>query len=167
MSKNSHFQRGSGAFTCVACGRLTRHTGQQAHGSDVQQLAARLDQLGFSAHEREIIAQAACQAPALAARLQATRAGAEIGAAIDGARVETVALAATWGGEAQALSWLSDLRHRALAIGGDDLIAHGIPEGPALGAGLGAARAALLDGVADSRQTQLELALRVARAAVG
>lgn len=35
MSKNSHFQRGSGAFTCVACGRLTRHTGQQAHGSEL------------------------------------------------------------------------------------------------------------------------------------
>lgn len=26
MSRNSHFQRGSGAFKCDACGRLTRKT---------------------------------------------------------------------------------------------------------------------------------------------
>lgn len=27
MSRNSHFQRGSGAFKCDVCGRLTRKTG--------------------------------------------------------------------------------------------------------------------------------------------
>jgi hypothetical protein len=35
MSRNSHFQRGTGAFTCAACGRLTRHTGVQGGDSEL------------------------------------------------------------------------------------------------------------------------------------
>ena len=31
MRSNSHFQRGSGAFKCSACGRLTRQTGVQGN----------------------------------------------------------------------------------------------------------------------------------------
>lgn len=35
MSRNSHFQRGSGAYKCGACGRLTRHTGVQGGDSEL------------------------------------------------------------------------------------------------------------------------------------
>ena len=34
MSRNSHFQHG-GAFKCIACGRMTRHTGVQSVGSEL------------------------------------------------------------------------------------------------------------------------------------
>ena len=137
---------------------------QQPYSADARSLKATLDHLGFSANERELIVQAAGRAPALAARLAAAHSGAEIAAAVGGAPVEAVALAATLAGETQARSWLADLRHRALAISGDDLIAHGIPEGPAVGAGLAAARTGLFDGLADSGAAQLELALRAASA---
>ncbi len=137
---------------------------QQPYSTDARPLAATLDHLGFNANERELIVQAAGRAPALAARLGAAGSGAEIAAAVAGAPVEAVALAATFAGETQARSWLSDLRHRALAISGDDLIAHGIAEGPAVGAGLAAARAALFDGLAEGAPAQLELALQAARA---
>jgi len=131
---------------------------------DAGQLAARLGELGFTAHERELIVAAACRAPRLATRLAGAQSGAEIAAAIGAAGVEEVALAAVRSGEAQARAWLADLRHRRLAISGDDLIAHGIPEGPRVGVGLRAARSALLDGVACDRPAQLEVALRAARA---
>lgn len=61
------------------------------------------------------------------------------------------------GGDA-ARRWLQEDRHRRLEITGDDLVAAGL-SGPALGAGLAAARAAMLDGTAPDRETQLAVAL--------
>jgi len=58
--------------------------------------------------------------------------------------------------------WLQDLRHRQLEISGADLRAAGIPEGPRLGAGLEAARDAMLDGKATDRESQLNVALTFA-----
>lgn len=136
---------------------------QISPGGSPSELAATLDRLGFNAHDRDAVAQAAGRATSLARRLERARSGAEIAAAVDGAQSEAVALAGAHAGREQARTWLEDLRHRALEITGADLLAAGIAEGPALGAGLAAARAALLDGVAQTRQQQLELALRVAR----
>ena len=45
-----------------------------------------------------------------------------------------------------ARRWLEDVRHRRLAIGGDDVLAAGI-EGPAVGRALEAAMVAMLDRV--------------------
>jgi tRNA nucleotidyltransferase (CCA-adding enzyme) len=63
-----------------------------------------------------------------------------------------------------ARRWLSDLRHRALAITGDLLLDSGVPQGAAVGRGLAAARTALLDGglAADDRDGQLRVALAAA-----
>lgn len=67
--------------------------------------------------------------------------------------------------------WLDDYmrewRHVTLAIDGADLLAAGVPEGPALGRGLDAALRAKLDGEAPDREAELAIALRAAREAGG
>lgn len=72
------------------------------------------------------------------------------------------AAGATWIGEDLA-RW----RSTALAIGGEDLIAAGIPEGPAVGAGLRGALERKLDGgLSGGRDGELELAVALAREAI-
>jgi tRNA nucleotidyltransferase (CCA-adding enzyme) len=63
--------------------------------------------------------------------------------------------------------WLDDYaekwRHIELEITGEDLIAAGIPEGPAIGHGLDAALSGKLDGELSGRKDELEVALAAAR----
>lgn len=58
--------------------------------------------------------------------------------------------------------WVGAGRHVRLEIDGQDLIAAGVPEGPAVGRGLDAALAAKLDGTAPTRDDELRLALAAA-----
>jgi tRNA nucleotidyltransferase (CCA-adding enzyme) len=67
------------------------------------------------------------------------------------------------GAEVAARRWLEDLRHVRLEIDGNDLLAAGLEPGPAVGAGLAAARAAKLDGCAEGRDAELAAALKAAR----
>ena len=53
----------------------------------------------------------------------------------------------------------SDWRDVRLEISGDDLIAAGVAEGPAIGRGLAAALRAKLDGEAPARDDELRIAL--------
>jgi tRNA nucleotidyltransferase (CCA-adding enzyme) len=59
--------------------------------------------------------------------------------------------------------YVAEWRDVRLEIDGDDLIAAGIPEGPAIGLGLAAAMRAKLDGEAAGREEELEAALSAAR----
>jgi tRNA nucleotidyltransferase (CCA-adding enzyme) len=63
--------------------------------------------------------------------------------------------------------WLDDYlaswRQVELEISGEDLLAAGVPEGPAVGRGLSAALRAKLDGEVSGRDAELELALAAAR----
>jgi tRNA nucleotidyltransferase (CCA-adding enzyme) len=59
--------------------------------------------------------------------------------------------------------YVRDWRHVSLEIDGADLLAAGIPEGPAVGRGLAAALAARLDGEAATRDDELRVALDAAR----
>lgn len=59
--------------------------------------------------------------------------------------------------------YVADWRHVRLEITGDDLLAGGVPEGPAIGRGLAAAMRAKLDGEAAGREQELEIALEAAR----
>ena len=59
-------------------------------------------------------------------------------------------------------SYVGEWRHVRLEITGDDLLAAGIPEGPAIGRGLAAALRAKLDGDAAGREQELSIALRAA-----
>ena len=56
--------------------------------------------------------------------------------------------------------WLAELRHVALAIDGDDLLAAGVPRGPQIGRRLAATLDQRLDGeLGDDRDEQLAAAL--------
>ena len=118
-----------------------------------------LDELSFPSPRRGAIIMAAQRAPALAHALAAADRPSRIADAVGDAPVELVALAGAIGGATQAARWLGDLRHVRLEISGDDLLRAGISAGPAVGEGLGAARAARLDGVAVDREAQLQVAL--------
>jgi len=125
-----------------------------------------LDRLALGGRERDDVLAVAGGAAELAGELRRADRPSEIARAVGTPRApELVAVAGALGAEPPARRWLEDLRHVRLAIDGDDLLAAGVAPGPGLGAGLAAARAALLDGRAPSRQQQLEEALRVAREA--
>jgi tRNA nucleotidyltransferase (CCA-adding enzyme) len=68
---------------------------------------------------------------------------------------------------ARGAGWLDryvgDWRDVRLEIDGDDLIAAGIPEGPAVGRGLAAAMRAKLDAEVSGAEEELRVALEAAR----
>jgi tRNA nucleotidyltransferase (CCA-adding enzyme) len=74
----------------------------------------------------------------------------------------TLAVARTLGAE-WLDSYLSEHRHVSLAIDGGDLIAAGVPRGPAVGRGLDAALRVKLDGGAADADAELAVALAAAR----
>jgi tRNA nucleotidyltransferase (CCA-adding enzyme) len=59
--------------------------------------------------------------------------------------------------------YVDEWRGVRLEISGEDLLAAGIPQGPAIGHGLSAALRAKLDGVAPTREDELRIALDAAR----
>jgi len=86
---------------------------------------------------------------------------------------EAVRLAEPWDpaqllvARALGAEWLdryaAEWRHVALEITGDDLLGAGVPEGPAVGRGLEAARSGKLDGELAGREEELRIALAAAR----
>jgi tRNA nucleotidyltransferase (CCA-adding enzyme) len=113
----------------------------------------------------------------LAAALGPAGAEAELAAARPARPSDAVALASARDGVELALAralgatWLDDYlrdwRRIGLEIGGADLIAAGVPEGPAVGRGLEAALRLKLDGEISGRAQELEAALSGARGADG
>jgi tRNA nucleotidyltransferase (CCA-adding enzyme) len=126
-------------------------------------LGALLDTLSFNAGDRDVIRQAATGAQTMSGALAAARRPSEIAAAAEGAPPELIAFAGALGVREPAGQWLTRLRHIRLAIDGSDLLAAGVPSGPALGRGLRAALAAKLDGRASDPASELAEALRAAR----
>jgi tRNA nucleotidyltransferase (CCA-adding enzyme) len=122
---------------------------------DVRGLGERLAALAFPARERETVV-AAASAPERLGELPAGD-----GALWRALRHEPPEAVAVLGTPA-ARRWLEDVRHRRLAIGGDDLVAVGL-SGPAVGRGLEAAMLAMLDGAAGDRDAQLAAALKSSR----
>jgi tRNA nucleotidyltransferase (CCA-adding enzyme) len=122
-------------------------------GMDARALLAWLDEMGFAAAERDLVA--AASRFSTGGPLRAARTNAEIARAARGAPVEAVALA----GGPNARRWLDELRHVRLEIDGGDLLAAGIPEGPDLGARLRRTLDRKLDGELDGREQELAAAL--------
>jgi tRNA nucleotidyltransferase (CCA-adding enzyme) len=129
-------------------------------------MCALLEALEFPAAESDLVLRAAICADALADELARADAGSELYDVASFESLEGVALAGAWeqlqwsdAGSA-AHRWLADLRNVRLEITGRDLLAAGIPEGPEIGRRLGAALRAKLDGGADSREAELQVALR-------
>jgi tRNA nucleotidyltransferase (CCA-adding enzyme) len=127
-----------------------------------EQLLEELNDLGFPAPDRDVIAQAATRSHELVERLSKTTSRSDIALTVGSFGIETVALASSQGAPSQSQTWLQDLRHLTLDITGADLMQHGVPEGPAIGKALANARAALMDGTAADRESQLRVALKAA-----
>ncbi len=127
------------------------------------ELTELLDALAFEAPDRTAIVAAATGSASLAAALEQATRPSQIAAAAAGAAPEQVAIAGALGPADAAEEWLARLRHVKLEIDGADLLAAGVPEGPAVGRGLRSALAAKLDGRAQGREAELSEALRVAR----
>jgi tRNA nucleotidyltransferase (CCA-adding enzyme) len=122
-------------------------------GMDARALLAWLDDMGFVAGERDLVA--AASRFSTGEPLRAARTNAEIARAARGAPAEAVALA---GGE-NARRWLTELRDVRLEINGDDLLAAGVPEGPEIGARLQHALDRKLDGELAGREQEMAAAL--------
>jgi tRNA nucleotidyltransferase (CCA-adding enzyme) len=133
-----------------------------ASGVPAAELGALLESLAFEAEDRDAILLAATRADDVARALAAASAPSEVAAAVSGAPTELVALAGALGPAAQASQWFDTLRDVRLEIDGGDLIAAGVPEGPAIGRGLRAALAAKLDRQASGREEELAAALTAA-----
>jgi tRNA nucleotidyltransferase (CCA-adding enzyme) len=109
------------------------------------------------------LAEEAAQGRDLAKRLnQVAATPSMIDRTLSSARPATACAALAAGAEIVA-TWWTEWGPLVLDINGTDLVAAGIPPGPALGRGLRAARAAVLDGHAVSRDEQLAVALEAAR----
>ncbi len=122
-------------------------------------LRARLAAFDFPARERDAVVAAAGSAGRLRREL-AGASDADLWRVLRGEPIEAAMLVA--GGEGPAAEatrrWLDDVRHRRLAITGDDLVAAGL-SGPAVGAALRAATLAMLEGRAPDRESQLAVGL--------
>jgi tRNA nucleotidyltransferase (CCA-adding enzyme) len=148
-------------------------------GELIEEVAALLDREPWgSLVDRSLAIHAAAtgHAPGPAGGLRDLRAAARELLAVDSPRPsEAVELVAGRSEVELALAralgapWLDDYlsswRHVALEISGEDLLAAGVPEGPAIGRGLAAALRAKLDGEVSGRDAELELALAAAREA--
>jgi len=130
-----------------------------------QALFALLDGLEFTAADRDRVVGSVLGAGPLAHALASTMRPSELHAAVAGEPLEAVALAGAIAGEgspgeASARLWLDSLRHVRLAIGGEELLAAGVPAGPELGRRLAIALARRLDGeLADGAEAELDAAL--------
>jgi tRNA nucleotidyltransferase (CCA-adding enzyme) len=121
-----------------------------------------LDVFAFPGEDRDAIVRAGHDAPSLCIAIEAAGRPSELARALSRAGPEAVALAGALGPAHDSRRWLSDLRRAEIAIDGGDLLAAGIPAGPAIGRGLAAAHAAMLDGEALTPAEQLAVALRAA-----
>jgi tRNA nucleotidyltransferase (CCA-adding enzyme) len=125
-----------------------------------RELEALLARLAFEAADRDVVLGAATRADQVARALEDASRPSEIASAVTGASPELVALAGAMGPHEAAREWLERLQAVRLAIDGNDLLAAGVPWGPAVGRGLRAALAAKLDGLASGREAELAEALR-------
>ena len=126
-----------------------------------------LDALEFGSGERQRALSAASDAAGLLTSLDGAERPSELMGVLSDAPVEAIVLAVALGelqsrtrATAAARRWLHELRHVRLKIGGDDLLAAGVPAGPEIGRRLDAALAMRLDGeLDDTPKAQLHAAL--------
>lgn len=136
-------------------------------GDDAREaLCGLLDASEFGAADRDRALDTALRAPGLLDRLDRAETASQIDDAVRGATLEAVALAVALADEqrpssgAAARRWLGELRHVRLQIGGEDLLAAGVPEGPEIGRRLERALRRKLDGeLSGDREAELSAAM--------
>lgn len=124
-----------------------------------------LADLHLLAEERDAASRAARLAPRIAMALrEREHTPSELRALLAREPLEALALALALRAPSEAvLRWVTDLRRVALEISGDDLLAAGVPEGPAIGHALEETLRRKLDGLVSGRDDELEMALQLAR----
>jgi tRNA nucleotidyltransferase (CCA-adding enzyme) len=121
--------------------------------------------LEFTAKDRERIMRTALVAPGLFKELALATKPSEMHEALSAHTTEAIALGGSLGEgttsvTAEAEIWFERLRHIRLDIGGQDLIAAGVPSGPQIGRRLAHALARKLDGELEiGREAELAAAL--------
>ena len=118
-----------------------------------------LDELQLNRDTYNRVATAVTAAPRLVRELQGTSAS-QTYDLLHGLPAEALALALALGAPGEPiLRYVADLAHVRLAITGDDLIAAGVPQSPAIGAALRETLRRKLDGEVSGRDEELRLAL--------
>jgi tRNA nucleotidyltransferase (CCA-adding enzyme) len=143
---------GLAALAASLGGRHDAAGGGDPAGGGRAEIARMLDRLAFPAHDRDVVARAAAVEPA------AGGTDLELWERFRREPAEAVAVAGARGDAGAARRWLDDVRHRRLAIDGNDIVAAGL-SGPAVGEALDRAQRAMLEGRAPSREEQLAAAL--------
>jgi tRNA nucleotidyltransferase (CCA-adding enzyme) len=124
-----------------------------------------LADLHLQAEERDAASRAARVAPRLAMALrEREHSPSELRALLAREPLEALALALALRAPSEpVLRWVTELSGIGLEISGDDLLAAGVPEGPAMGRALEETLRRKLDGVVSGRDQELETALLLAR----
>jgi tRNA nucleotidyltransferase (CCA-adding enzyme) len=124
-----------------------------------------LGDLNLDARARDAVSRAARAGGLIAHELRAyDRIPSELRDLLGGEPLEALALALALGAEPEpVLRWVTDLSGVRLEIGGDDLIAAGVPEGPVIGRALEETLRRKLDGLVRGREDELRTALELAR----
>jgi tRNA nucleotidyltransferase (CCA-adding enzyme) len=121
--------------------------------------------LPLEARDRDAVSRAARVAPRLCEALrerQHTPSG--LRALLGGEPPEALALALALGAPSEpVLRWVTELSSVGLEIGGADLLAAGVPEGPEIGRALEETLRRKLDGLVSGRDEELRTALELAR----
>jgi tRNA nucleotidyltransferase (CCA-adding enzyme) len=130
--------------------------------------AAQMIDFEFLAHTRERVLAGAFDSFALAAAIERSARPSQLREALAGRPAEAIAIAGALGGRRspevprRARAWLEELRAVRLEIGGADLLAAGLPEGPEIGRRLQRVLDLKLDGrLANGREAELQAALEV------
>jgi tRNA nucleotidyltransferase (CCA-adding enzyme) len=123
-----------------------------------------LADLHLQAEERDAASRAARVAPRIATALrEREHSPSELRALVGREPVEALALALALRAPSDPiLRWTTNLRGVTLEISGDDLLAAGVPEGPAVGRALEETLRRKLDGLVSGRDAELETALQLA-----
>jgi tRNA nucleotidyltransferase (CCA-adding enzyme) len=124
-----------------------------------------LGDLHLLAEERDAAARAARVAPRIAMALrEREHSPSELRALLGREPLVALALALALRAPSEpVLRWISDLRPVQLEISGADLLAAGVPEGPAVGRALEETLRRKLDGLVTGRDAELQTALQLAR----
>ena len=142
------------------------HPPQGSHAAARARAEELLRSFELLAEERERVLAGAFGAETLAAEIEGATRPSQLRRVLAAAPVEAVALAGALGSARapeipeRARAWLSQLRGVRLQIGGADLLAAGLPEGPDIGRRLARVLDLRLDGeLADGRAAELRAAL--------
>jgi tRNA nucleotidyltransferase (CCA-adding enzyme) len=160
------------ASAMLACGETGADVALTALAAlmvpDAEALHPLLDRLSLTRQERDTVARAAEVGGHLAHRLAPGLPDSRIHDLLHCEPVETLAVALAWGAPGEpVLRYLSDLRGARLEVTGDDLVAAGVPESPAVGQALRETLRRKLDGEVSGREEELALALELAREGEG